>query len=104
LSQADIEELVVLESQGKTFPITDAYKWSICIFQAWYRELLLKDDWDDDWNQYDHFCHEYHKDKVTTMPAPAVPIGYKQANLWTLLPDGTKTYIEIQAISLHSRR
>jgi hypothetical protein len=30
------------------------------------------------WSQYDHFCHEYQKDKVATMPAPAVPIGYKQ--------------------------
>jgi hypothetical protein len=31
-----------------------------------------------DWNQYDCFCHEYQKDKVATMPGPAVPIGYKQ--------------------------
>jgi hypothetical protein len=57
----------------------------IYIFQAWYRELLLKDAWDDgmkivnlDWSHYDCFCREYQKDKVTTMPAPAGPIGYKQ--------------------------
>jgi hypothetical protein len=42
-AQADFGELVVLETRGKTFPITSAYKWSIYIFQAWYRELLLKD-------------------------------------------------------------
>jgi hypothetical protein len=42
-------------------------------------------EWDDDmkifaldWNQYDQFCYEYQKDKVATMPAPAVPIGYEQ--------------------------
>jgi hypothetical protein len=40
---AQAGELVVLETRGKTFPITSAYKWSIYIFQAWYRELLLKD-------------------------------------------------------------
>jgi hypothetical protein len=43
LSQADIEELVVLQARGGTSLITGAYKWSIYIFQAWYRELLLKD-------------------------------------------------------------
>ena len=76
---------MVPETRGKTSPITGAYKQSIYIFQAWYRELLLKDEWDNDmkifdldWNQYDCFCHEYQKDKVATMPAPAVPIGYKQ--------------------------
>jgi hypothetical protein len=65
--------------------MTSVYMQSIYIFQAWYRELLLKDEWgndmkifDLDWNQYDQFCHEYQKDKVTTMPVPAVPIGYKQ--------------------------
>jgi hypothetical protein len=86
LSRGDIDELVVLETRGKPSPITSAYKWNIYIFQAWYRELLLKDEWDDDMkifdldlSQYDHFCHECQKDKVSTMPAPAVPIGYKQA-------------------------
>jgi hypothetical protein len=33
---------------------------------------------DLDWIQYDCFCHEYQKDKVATMPAPAAPIGYRQ--------------------------
>jgi hypothetical protein len=75
---------VVPEASGPP-PPPGAIKWNIYIFQAWYRELLLKDGWDDemktfdlDWSQYDHFCHEYQKDKVTTMSAPAVPIGYKQ--------------------------
>jgi hypothetical protein len=31
-----------------------------------------------DWNQYNHFCCEYQKDRVATMPPPAVPIGCKQ--------------------------
>jgi hypothetical protein len=81
LSGTAIEDLVVLEARGKTFPITGAYKWSIYIFQAWYRELLLKDEWNDDmkifdldWSQYDQFCHEYQRDKVVTMPAPTIPM------------------------------
>jgi hypothetical protein len=56
----DIEELMVPETRGKASPITGAYKQSIYIFQAWYRDFLLKDEWDDDmkifdldWNQYD---------------------------------------------------
>jgi hypothetical protein len=75
---------VVLEARGETSAITSAYKQNICIFQAWYRELLLKGECDDnikifdlDWSQYDHFCHEYQKDKVATMPPPVVPIRYK---------------------------
>jgi hypothetical protein len=85
LSQADIEELVVPEARGKTSPITGAYKWSIYIFQAWYRDLLLKNEWDDDmkifvlnWSQYNCFCCKYQRDKVATMPTSAIPIGYKQ--------------------------
>jgi hypothetical protein len=35
---------VVPEARRKTSPITDAYKSSIYIFQAWYRELLLKNE------------------------------------------------------------
>ncbi len=63
LPWGDIEELVVPETRGP--PITGAYKQNIYIFQAWSRELLLKDEWDDDvqifdldWNQYDNCCHE----------------------------------------------
>jgi hypothetical protein len=85
LSQADIEELVAPETRGKPFPITIAYNQSIYIFQAWHRELLLKDKCDDDikifdldWSQYDQFCCKLQKDKVATMPAPAIPTGYKQ--------------------------
>jgi hypothetical protein len=48
LSHTDIEDLVVMEARGKTSPITGAYKQSIYIFQAWYRELLLKEEWNDD--------------------------------------------------------
>jgi hypothetical protein len=73
LSQADIEELVVPAARGKISPITRAYKQSIYIFQVWYRDLLLKNKWDNDmkifdlnWSQYDCFCHEYQKDKVAT--------------------------------------
>jgi hypothetical protein len=74
------------KQEGKLPPSpASAYKWNIYIFQAWYRELLLKDEWDDDmrifdlnWSQYDHFCCKYQKDKVATMLAPAVPVGYKQ--------------------------
>jgi hypothetical protein len=76
---------MVPETRGKTSPITGAYKQSIYIFQAWYRDLLLKDEWDNDmkifgldWDQYDQFCYYYQRDKVTTMSAPVVPIGYKQ--------------------------
>jgi hypothetical protein len=85
LSRTDIEGLVVLEARGKASPITGAYKQSIYIFQAWNRELLLKDEWNDDmkifdldWGQYAQVCREYQRDKVATMPAPAVPMGYKQ--------------------------
>jgi hypothetical protein len=51
---------VVLETKQKTSPISGACMQNIYIFQAWYWELLLKDEWDDDmkifdldWNQYD---------------------------------------------------
>ena len=53
LSQGDIEEFVVPEARGKTSPITGAYKGNIFIFQACYRELLLKDEWDDDTKIFD---------------------------------------------------
>jgi hypothetical protein len=63
----------------------------VILRNLWFKRqegLLPKDEWDDDmkifdldWSQYDHFCHEYQQDNVVTMPAPAVPIGYKQ--LWT---------------------
>jgi hypothetical protein len=33
---------------------------------------------DLDWSQCDHFCCKYQKDKFATMPAPAIPKGYKQ--------------------------
>jgi hypothetical protein len=43
LAFTDIEDLMVLEVRGKTSPIsTGAYKWSIYIFQAWFRELIWK--------------------------------------------------------------
>jgi hypothetical protein len=40
LSQTDIEELVVLEARGKTFPITGAYKWSMYIFQQTNKDII----------------------------------------------------------------
>jgi hypothetical protein len=81
----------------------------IYIFQAWYRDLLLKDKCDDDmkifdldWSQYDHFCHEYQTDKVATMPAPAIPIGYKQP--LDPFAGWDKEVWQAQVISPHSRR
>jgi hypothetical protein len=44
---------VVPETRGKASPITSAYKQNIYIFQAWHKELQLKDKWDDDMKIFD---------------------------------------------------
>jgi hypothetical protein len=48
-----LRNLSLWKQEGKLSSITSAYKWSICIFQPWYRELLLKDECDDDMKIFD---------------------------------------------------
>jgi hypothetical protein len=107
LSCTDIEDLVVPEaSQRENISHHRCLQINIYIFQAWYRELLVKDEWNNDtkifdldWGQYDQFCHEYKRDKVTTIQHQQCPKVI--SSLWTPLQDGTREYDETQAISLH---